>query len=232
MDQSEPTSPSDSTSALAPQCVYRHPDWVVLYKPEGYSVQALAAQYAPHFPAFHPVHRLDKETSGLWLIALTSEANKRLSPMFAEKTVQKHYLAVLEQKKLKKKQGWVKGDMSPSRRKAWRLLKTMDNPAITQFFTQHLAHPDKAGLRLAYLLPKTGKTHQLRVAMKANGSGIVGDDIYAALPAERLHLHAYRLQFQDLGERFDISALPKSGVYFQGEAFSEAFSALVQKLPS
>ena len=61
-----------------------------------------------------PVHRLDKVTSGLVLLAKTEQANRELSRAFAERRVDKTYLAISDRKP-KKKKGWIKGDMVKSR---------------------------------------------------------------------------------------------------------------------
>ncbi|MCB1615294.1 MAG: hypothetical protein KDI30_04705, partial [Pseudomonadales bacterium] len=77
------------------------------------------------FPAesFLPVHRLDKDTSGLLLVARSPEAAQQLSTLFAEQQIRKFYLA-LSDKKPKKKQGWVIGDMAKSRNGNWKLLQS------------------------------------------------------------------------------------------------------------
>ncbi len=217
-----------SLASLTPHIVYQHADWVILYKPTGYSVQDLSTVYQSFFPAFHPVHRLDKETSGLWLIALNAQANQYLCQCFQEKTIDKTYVAILDSANIKKKQGLITGDMEKSRRKAWRLLKTKHNPAQTRFLTASLS----PGLRAAWLMPRTGKTHQLRVAMKSNSSAIVGDHIYAndsAKAFDRLYLHAYQLAFDYHGERFQVNASPNTGELFLSSNFMAALSQLILK---
>ena len=115
----------------------------------------------------------------------------------------KTYLALSSQKPAKK-QGWVKGDMAKARRGAWKLLRTQHNPALTRFHSRSIA----PGLRLFVLQPLSGKTHQLRVAMKSLGSPILGDTLYGGQAAERLFLHAWRLQFDYAGTSFCITAVP------------------------
>ncbi len=139
-----------------------------------------------------PVHRLDKVTSGLLICAKTSAAASELSQLFQQRKIEKYYLAISDLKP-KKKQGAIVGDMEKGRRGAWKLCHTKANPAITQFFSYHLG----AGKRLFLLKPKTGKTHQLRVALKSLGSPIIGDRLYAhpqVLPLG-IYLHAYSLSF-------------------------------------
>src|SRR5690606_18063514 len=83
----------------------------------------------------YPVHRLDKVTSGLILLARSSETAAELTQLFATHQIEKYYLA-LSLSKPAKKHGWVKGDMVPSRRGAWKLLSTQLNPAVTYFISQ------------------------------------------------------------------------------------------------
>ena len=84
--------------------------------------------------------------------------------------------------------------MARSRRGTWKLTRDEDNFAVTRFSSQSL----KPGLRLFVLQPFTGKTHQLRVAMKSIGSPILGDTLYGGDEAEHLFLHAWRLVFDYL----------------------------------
>lgn len=146
-----------------------------------------------------PVHRLDKATSGLLLFARSAKAAAQLSEAFKQKEVEKYYLALAD-KKPKKKQGRIVGDMAKSRRSAYRLLNSRENPAITQFYSASVC----PGLRLFLLRPYSGKTHQLRVAMKSLGSPIVGDEIYTGNCHDfsRLFLHAYCLGFDLGGESY------------------------------
>ena len=146
-----------------------------------------------------PVHRLDKITSGLILLARTKAACTELCQLFAEKKIEKFYLA-LSDRKPKKKQGWVIGDMQRSRRSSWMLTDTRNNPATTQFFSKSVAN--HVGMRIYLLRPLSGKTHQLRVALKSLGSAICGDDLYypGTSSTLRCHLHAYALRFHFAGE--------------------------------
>jgi tRNA pseudouridine32 synthase/23S rRNA pseudouridine746 synthase len=105
------------------------------------------------------------------------------------------------------------------------LLKSQNNPAITQFTSTGLSE----GLRLCLCKPITGKTHQIRVAMKANGAAIVGDSYYAKSKVseyDRLYLHAYRLGFTYNEQVFSFELLPDAGELFQGENFFQALAKL------
>ncbi|WP_250657868.1 TIGR01621 family pseudouridine synthase [Alkalimarinus coralli] len=168
----------------------------------------------------YPVHRLDKITSGLLILARTEQANRALSQAFRAREVEKYYLAISDRKP-NKKQGMIKGDMVRSRRSMWKLAKTLDNPAITQFFSTSI----EPGKRLFLLRPKTGKTHQIRVALNSIGAPILGDPLYnteSAKNASRGYLHAFAIRFS-LNERaYCFKCEPTEGDLFQTNAFKEA----------
>lgn len=176
------------------------------------------------FVELYPVHRLDKVTSGLLVMAKTASANKDLVDQFANRSVEKFYLAI-SAKKPKKKQGLIKGDMAIARRGAWKLLPTMNNPAITQFFSSSMS----PGFRLFIVKPHSGKTHQIRVALKSIGAPIWGDSLYAdsqaSAEADRVYLHSYSLSFSLFGETYRYTKLPREGSVFLGDDFLTAINA-------
>ncbi len=188
--------------------IYSHKDFIAINKPANQSVHrdqdehGLTEQLAQQLgiERLWLIHRLDKCTSGVLLLSLNAETATQFGQMFANKTVRKTYWAISDRKP-SKKQGWVKGDMEKSRRGAWKLTRTMDNPAITQFTSEHMG-----AYRLFTLHPHTGKTHQLRVAMKSLGSAILGDTLYGGTPAPRVFLHAREVAFTYQGEDFCITA--------------------------
>lgn len=149
-----------------------------------------------------PIHRLDRMTSGLMVFAKTTEANETLSRKLAEKQLEKYYLALASHKP-KKKQGMIKGDMEKSRRGSYKLLRSSDNPALTRFFARSVAMSNQSCWGFV-LKPETGKTHQLRVALKSLGSPILGDERYGGVEAPRGYLHAYCMRFELFGQRYEI----------------------------
>lgn len=168
----------------------------------------------------YPVHRLDKMTSGLLVLAKDPGTAHLFETLFSERRIEKYYLA-LSLRKPKKKQGWVKGDMQSARRGSWKLAATMENPAVTRFISA-AARP---GERAFLVKPYTGKTHQIRVALKSLGSPVAGDVRYAnadeAKKEERGYLHAYALRFELEGEAYDFVVPPDDGERFLSDAFSQ-----------
>ncbi|EIW89770.1 23S rRNA pseudouridylate synthase [Alishewanella agri BL06] len=176
---------------------------------QGPGLVALAeAQFAEKLYA---VHRLDKVTSGLLILARQPAGAAALTQLFASRQITKCYLA-LSAAKPQKKQGWVKGAMQPARRGAWRLAEAGAAPAVTYFVSQ--GYQD-APFRAFLLRPYTGKTHQLRVALKSVGAPILGDSLYGGASADRVYLHACALSFSLFGQHYQYQCWPDHGAYFQ-----------------
>ena len=166
------------------------------------------------------VHRLDKVTSGVLLFAKSAEAAAQFTTLFSEQRIQKTYIA-LSQSKPKRKQGRIKGDMVSARNGSYKLLKTVTNPAVTDFFSLSV----EPGLRLFICRPKTGKTHQIRVALKSEGSGILGDQRYGEL-SDRTYLHAWRIDFIYQNATFHVEAAPLEGEWFNKNTFVDRVKQL------
>lgn len=216
-----------------PQTLFDHDDFIVVDKPAGLSfhsengpgVVALMEQ-ALHVKLYS-VHRLDKMTSGLLLLAKSSQAAAKLSALFEARRIEKFYLAI-SLRKPKKKQGWIKGDMAPSRRGSYKLLVTSNAAAITQFVSVAL-RPNE---RLFLIKPHTGKTHQIRVALKSLGAPIAGDARYAnaedAKEEERGYLHAYALKFSYEGQDLHFTCKPNFGERFLSDICLQRLQAYAQ----
>ncbi len=202
------------------EIIYQHQDFIIINKPCGLSVhkddqeigltQMIANQLG--IKQVWLVHRLDKVTSGLLILALNQPAAIILSGLFAKHKISKTYIA-LSSHKPKKKQGLVVGDMEKARRGAWKLSPSKQNPAITCFYSVSC----EPNLRLFVLTPQTGKTHQLRVAMKSLGSPILGDELYGDKTEniDRTYLHAYGLDFVYQNQSINVKYLPNCGEFFQ-----------------
>lgn len=211
--------------------VENNPDFVVIYKKPGASFHSDSGdtglfetvKQQEGFTELYPVHRLDKVTSGLLVMAKTQVVNQQLVDAFSQRQVQKFYLAI-SAKKPTKKQGMIKGDMAPARRGAWKLVASQENPAVTQFFSKSIC----AGRRLFVIKPHTGKTHQIRVALKSVGAPIIGDCLYGdALQNadyDRCYLHAYSLSFFLSGKQHRFTELPREGDFFCDDYFTAAIA--------
>ncbi|UTW45205.1 RluA family pseudouridine synthase [bacterium SCSIO 12696] len=178
---------------------------IVLNKPSGLLTvpgrlpenrDSLLVRVQQHYPSAQVVHRLDMDTSGVLVMALTAQAHRHLSRQFQERQTDKLYYA------------WVWGCVSEESGEVdlplicdWpnRPLQKVDfdhgKPSLTRW--QNLGVSN--GNTLMRLTPHTGRSHQLRVHMKAMGHPILGDSFYAhpraKAAATQLQLHAAELAF-------------------------------------
>lgn len=205
--------------------LYNYDDFLVVRKHAGVSFHSSSEEDGlfsvikknENITSLYPVHRLDKLTSGLILCAKTKKAAKDFSILFQTRKIEKYYISI-SNKKPKKRQGLISGDMSKARRGSWKLLRTKDNPAKTYFFSKAC----KNGLRLFLLKPITGKTHQIRVALKSIGSPVLGDTLYSLKESknyDRGYLHAYALRFDYMGFKYSFVDYPCEGSLFIDEGF-------------
>jgi 23S rRNA pseudouridine1911/1915/1917 synthase len=149
-------------------------------------------------PSSGYVHRLDRDTSGVLIFAKHAAAYEFLRKAFHDREVKKEYLAFVYGAP-KKKKGTIDFDIGRSRsdfrlRSAQPKAKGLLRNALTHY--EVLAERD--GYALMKMTPETGRTHQIRVHLKAIHHPIVGDALYSpnhppALGINRLGLHAYEL---------------------------------------
>lgn len=136
------------------------------------------------------VHRLDRATSGVIICAKTATAMTYLQKQFAQRRVIKTYMAIITGQ-LAEPNAVI--DMpierNPKKPQTFR-VGNGGKLAQTEYHVEH-ANTDYS---LVKLLPKTGRTHQLRVHLAQLKHPIVGDTLYDGKPAERLFLHAERLE--------------------------------------
>ncbi|WP_090522556.1 RluA family pseudouridine synthase [Paracoccus isoporae] len=160
------------------------------------------------FPTVLLVHRLDMDTSGVMVFALTPHAQRHLSKQFEERRVKKAYLARLSGR-VAEKTGTVDLPLTvdwPNRPRQ-KVDPEHGRPARTDW---RVIRASEAETRIR-LFPLTGRSHQLRVHMSETGHPILGDPLYAtgaAADHPRLMLHAesLRIRHPDSGVQIGFSA--------------------------
>lgn len=156
------------------------------------------------------VHRLDKDTSGLIIIAKTDTARRKLAAQFQERTVEKVYLALLERLP-KTPTGRIEAPIGrdPQQRKRMAVMRG-GRPAITEYTV--IEDDFTEGQALVRIRLLTGRTHQIRVHMAFIGCPVVGDVVYGfrkqRVSLKRHFLHAAELAFDHptTGERLNFTS--------------------------
>lgn len=166
------------------------------------------------------VHRLDKDTSGILVVAKNDAAHVSLSAQLKARTMEKHYLTVVEGV-MKEQSGVIDKPIARSRRDRKKMdIDPEGREAVTEW---RLIEPLRgASLLDVHIL--TGRTHQIRVHMRSVGHPVAGDVIYGVkngVKAPRLMLHSFSLAFDHpvTGERMTFELPP-----------DERFEACVSKL--
>ena len=210
---------------MAPQIVYEDSDIIVINKPSGLIthqkdindtqpsvVDWVIENYPtlkdigePFMASGQPVaragivHRLDKDTSGLLLVAKSNDAFFYLKDLFQTRKIHKYYLALVHGR-TKEPSGTISSAMGRIGMKRTTQLtgkKLIDEKKAE---TEYKTVKNFTDYTLLELMPKTGRTHQLRVHLNSIGHPIAGDPLYGFKKLspppglKRLFLHAYKLE--------------------------------------
>lgn len=185
------------------QTVFEDSDILVIDKPAGVEVAELP---------FMPAHRLDKDTSGLLIIAKNESVLEKLQEQFKNRQVKKEYLALVLGD-MKQATGELVTEIArdPSRRVPFKAVEVRSgfergNPRVAKTTWQVVRKitPNSQSVTLLTVKIITGRTHQIRVHMKHLGYPLVGDMVYATkeskrfskkIGLERQFLHASHIEF-------------------------------------
>jgi 23S rRNA pseudouridine955/2504/2580 synthase len=208
--------------------IYNDADMVAFNKPAGLAVQggtlvkkSLDKMAAALFPndTVLPVHRLDKETSGIIVFAKNIAAAQNLSEQLSSKSAKKEYLAILSGD-VKAKSGIIDSVIQKDNR--GMASDAQPKRAITEF--EVLGNiPQK--MTYIHFIPKTGRTHQLRIhSAKELKAPIFGDEIYghkkdaekfAGKMSKHLYLLAWKLTIRQPNTGVDINLIAKAPDFMQ-----------------
>jgi len=190
-----------------PVLLFRDDDFVVVYKPARYlSVRAANRHQDPNMMGFVyricgnalPVHRLDEDTSGLMLVALTEYGQIKLKEQLEARTVSRRYWSLISGHWTKQKTI----DTVLHRNRGDGLRGTRENAADKgQRAITHIQPLQKLrGSTMIQCTLETGRTHQIRIHLSEAKHPVLGDTLYGSLRmkdrAPRLALHAYSLSFE------------------------------------
>ncbi len=154
-------------------------------------------------PAVRPgiVHRLDKETSGILLVPRTQEYFEYLKSLFKNHEIQKTYLALVFGE-VKYKTSVIDAPIGIKSGTLKRSIHSqkMAKPAVTTYRVRAVFAAKEKPFSLLEVMPKTGRTHQIRVHLASIGNPILGDHLYGPRRqpefASRLMLHAAAIEFR------------------------------------
>lgn len=221
-EESEKIEPED----IPLNILYSDNHIVVLNKPAGLVVHpgaghmrgTLASGLLFHYPEVKNigheerpgiVQRLDKETSGVMVIARSRNAYIELQRQFRKRQVKKVYLGLIWGK-MPEKEGKITWSLGRHIKHGLRMSVKTRKPREAE--THYRVLKEFMNFTLLEIKPVTGRTHQIRVHLSAAGHPVVGDDIYGRRKGNKkfpgLFLHSYRLAFThpETGERVEFSA--------------------------
>lgn len=163
------------------------------------------------------VHRLDKDTSGVMIIALNQESFDIFKEKFKNREIKKEYVSLVYGN-ITKDEGFVDAPLSRSKKdfRQWtshlRGSRGKERDAYTAYVVEIRFEKEGEKYCRVRLFPTTGRTHQLRVHMKYNNTPIVCDDLYAGkrvCPSwcSRMALHAQKISFEFKREKYVFDSL-------------------------
>lgn len=200
---------------IAPPCkadylrLYEDEHMLVVNKPAGllsqpgkhkYNQDSLLTRLKDSYATPYLVHRLDLDTSGVMVVALSKEAAAKLGRLFERREVEKHYIALVDGL-VEQDHGVIELPLTVDwpKRPMQKVCFESGKPSKTEY--KVLQRDVEDNRSRVQLLPHTGRTHQLRLHMASIGHAIIGCDMYApddvCKSGERLFLHALRLSFSN-----------------------------------
>ena len=170
-------------------------DWFVEHCPSAHSVgESLVLENGDVVERHGIVHRLDRWTSGIMVLAKNQVAHQMIKEQFAEGKVQKEYCAFVYGR-VRDKRGIITAPIGRDRNVGVRRATRKATGMLRDARTEYVVEDSIPNVSFVYFYPKTGRTHQIRIHAKHIRHPVVGDPLYAhnmepILGFERLALHA------------------------------------------
>jgi len=159
----------------------------------------LITRIQKEYPSALIVHRLDMSTSGLMIIALGKKMERELSILFQNRKVDKKYIAVVNGE-IKNKYGEINLPLITDWPNRPKQKVDFESGKTSRTLYTLVSYDKKNDSSRLELIPKTGRTHQLRIHLQSLNHAILGDELYAeddiVKKSERLLLHACNISFQ------------------------------------
>lgn len=178
-----------------------------------FHAESLSGAFGTEKPGI--VHRLDKDTSGLMVVAKTDYAHNKLAAQFKERSIHKEYIAFVKGI-VNNDEGFIEAPISRSR--ANRKKMCVNFSSSRKAFTSYRVIERLQNITVLKILPKTGRTHQIRVHLSYIGHPIVGDIRYGGSSMmKRQALHAKTIGFKHpLSEKYMefTSKIPEDMAFF------------------
>lgn len=216
-----PEVTAQQVAHLDVKIVYQNEHFLIVNKPAGLTVHTPGAGHTEltlvdwllHY--FHEikavgsadrpgiVHRLDKDTSGLMIVARNSYAHEKLSDLFKDRKIKKTYLAVVKGHPVP--EGTI--DFNITRHPTNRVKMTHSSSLGRDAVTHYTVKEYLKDAALIEAKPVTGRTHQIRVHATALGHPLLGDALYGTVTPliKRQALHAYQLDFTFEGKEYHFT---------------------------
>jgi len=226
--QPAPEDLAFSPEPIAFDVLAQSPHWVVVNKPVGLVTHPGAGNWSGtllngllhrypelgQIPRAGIVHRLDKDTSGLMVVARTEVAQTSLVRQLQARTMGRQYMAIAHGRMLAK--GTVDRPIGRDPRVPVRMSVERPiaaKPAVTHYERQRMGEYMDCNLSQVLCRLETGRTHQIRVHLASLGHPLLGDTLYGGRElgsAKRQMLHAWKLSFEDpaSGETITVEAEP------------------------
>lgn len=173
--------------------------WLIAGRPELKNIGEPFIASGKEVPRAGVVHRLDKDTSGLLLVAKNNEAFFYLKSLFQDRKIKKHYLALVNGRP-KEPKGMISAPLGRIGLKRTARMSGKKLVDKKEALTEYQTVKNLGGHTLLDVVLHTGRTHQIRVHLNSIGTPVAGDPIYGfkklKSPAnlKRLFLHAYKLE--------------------------------------